>query len=342
MARARVTIREVAEASGVSIQTVSNLVNGRTNQMSAGTERRIRRVMKDLGYHPNPAARGLRSARTRTLGFLILDDATRFLADPMTDLFLAGFADVSREEGHAVLIQASRPGSPIENLFLPLYERRIDGAVVSLSGPGSLRAEYVARLHGQAVPFVLLEEHSDVGNGTPLVAADDRAGSRELCRHLLARGHSRIAFLTAAQRWSAIEERHAGYLEALAEAGIDPDPALVSWHGNFAPLDAADGAGMLLDLDPRPTAIMCGNDLIALGALRAARRRGLEVPRDVAVTGFDDFEFAEAIEPALTTVRIAGYEMGEYAANVLIESITEKGAPEGRVFRTQLCIRDSA
>jgi DNA-binding LacI/PurR family transcriptional regulator len=337
-----VTIRDVANAAGVSIQTVSNLVNGRTNQMAQPTEQRIRRVMKDLGYHPNPAARGLRSATTRTLGFLILDDATRFFANPMTDLFLAGFADVSREEGHAVLIQASPPGRPIDHLLLPLLERRIDAAVVFLSGPANLRTQYIRRLQHLPVPFVLLEEHSQLGNGVPRVTADDRAGSRDLCRLLLARGHTRIAFLTAMHRWSAIEERHGGYADALVEACAELDPALALWQGNFAPSDAADGAGMLLDHDPPPTAIMCGNDLIALGVLRAVRDRGLRVPGDVAVTGFDDFEFAEAVEPALTTVRIAGYEMGVYAAKALVDSIRSKGQPEGRVFHTELCIRESA
>src|SRR5262245_45401120 len=131
----RVTMREVAKAADVSVQTVSNLLNGRVNQMTPETQLRIRTVMDGLGYHPNSAARGLRSARSQTIGFLILDDAARYLADPMTDLFMSGLGDVLRDRGFALLIQASTLANPIDQLLRPLHEGRVDGAVVSLSGP---------------------------------------------------------------------------------------------------------------------------------------------------------------------------------------------------------------
>lgn len=335
-------MRDVSGAAGVSVQTVSNLINGRTNQMTVETQKRIRRVMKELGYHPNSAARGLRSAKSRTFGFLILDDASRFLADPMTDLFLSGLGDVLRDDGYALLIQASRPGNPIESLLMPMLEGRIDGAVVFLSGPRSVRGRYVKELEKLTRPFVLLQEHTGTGEQVASISADDRSGSRDLARHLIGRGHSRIAFLTAAHPWSALEERYAGYLNALEEAGIGPDPDHAIWRGDFAAFDAADAAGALLDGDRPPTAIMCGNDLIALGVLKASRDRGLRVPGDISVTGFDDFDFAAAIEPALTTVRIPGYEMGQRAAETLIASAIGKGSVVGHVFPTELCLRASA
>lgn len=337
----RVRMKDIAATAGVSVQTVSNLVNGRYGQMSATTRARVENVMKELAFRPNPAARGLRSARSETLGFLILDDASRFLADPMTDLFLAGLGDVLRERGYALLIQASRPSNPIASLLTPLLEGRIDGAVISLSGPPAVRARYIKFLGKLSAPCVLLQEHSRVDGNVSTIAASDREGSRLLCRRLLENGHQRIAFLTGKHRWSAIDERFAGYLEAHREAGVDPDAEYSVRHGNFGPSDAADAARILLSLPVPPTAIMCANDLLACGAVRAARDLGLRVPADLAVTGFDDFDFAAAVDPSLTTVSIPGYEMGGQAATDLIETLLGKPKVVHRRYPTSVRVRES-
>jgi len=334
-------MRDVADAAGVSLQTVSNLVNGRTNQMTPETSSRIRGVMDDLGYHPNFAARGLRSSRSRTFGFLILDDSSRFLADPMTDLFMSGLGDVLRDQGYALLIQASLQDNPIEQLLQPVHEGRVDGAVVFLSGPASMRARYIQQLRKLSAPVLLLQEHELAEADLPGLSADDFGGARDLCRHLIERGHRRIGFLTAEHRWSAIEARFSGYLAAHAEADLTADPEHAVWRGGFDPLSASESAGALLDLRSRPTAIMCANDLIALGVLKAARDRGLRVPADLAVTGFDDFDFAAAVLPALTTVAIPGYEMGRLAARVMIDSGAGGGSRAQHRFPTELRVRES-
>ncbi len=334
-------MRDVAEAAGVSLQTVSNLVNGRTNQMTLETRSRIRTVMDDLGYHPNSAARGLRSARSRTFGFLILDDSSRFLADPLTDLFMSGLGDVLRDQGYALLIQASRQDNPVEQLLVPLHEGRVDGAVVFLSGPASMRGRYIQRFRKLTVPLLLVQEHELADAGVSVISADDFGGARDLCMHLIERGHRRIGFLTADRRWSAIEARYGGYLAAHKEAGLDPDPSHIVWQGTFDPISASDIAGAILEGASRPTALMCGNDLIALGALRAAHERGLSVPDDLAVTGFDDFDFAVAVTPSLTTVAIPAYEMGRLAARVMIDAGDGAKRAEHR-FPTQLRIRESS
>jgi LacI family transcriptional regulator len=223
-----------------------------------------------------------------------------------------------------------------------LLEGRIDGAVVFLSGPVAVRARHLQSLRELTAPFVLLQEHDVPSADVPVISADDFGGARDLCRHLIAKGHRRIAFLTAVHRWSAIDARYSGYLAAHAETGLEPDEGNVVWHGNFDALSAADAAGLLLDRERPPNAIMCGNDLVALGVLKAARDRGLRVPEDVAVTGFDDFDFAAAIDPALTTVSIPGYEMGRLAARVLIDSVDGAQAPARHTFPTELRLRDSA
>jgi DNA-binding LacI/PurR family transcriptional regulator len=338
--RRRPTMRDVASRAGVSIQTVSNFVNRRFHLMTRETRSRVDRAMQELGYHPNVAARSLRSAKTDTLGFLVLDQDARFLADPMTDLIIAGIGDVLRDRGYGLLIQAARPDGPKPVLLQPLLENRVGGAFLFLSGEPELRSWYVNRSIELGFDFVLFERHDNARVAS--VTAADRKGARELTEHLLARGHRRIAFIAAAIPWPMIEERREGYREALVAAGINPDPALEVADGVWDPASGAAMARLLLELDRAPTAIMCGNDLLAIGAIRAVRQRALRVPEDVAVTGFDDFDFADFVDPPLTTVRIPGYEMGHDAAQWLVDRLEGGAAREPRVeLPVELCLRES-
>lgn len=338
----RVTMRDVAKAAGVSVQTVSNVVNGRSRRTTQETEHRVRALLEELKFLPNVAARSLRSARTRTISFVVLDAAPHFLGDPMTDQFLAGLGDEVRERSHGLLISAARPGVGVESLVQPLVEGRADAGIFLLSGDRALRATYLEGLRGLSQPYALLQEHGAPGEEMPSICAEDRRGSRDLCQHLIRQGHERIGFLTAARSWSAIEERIDGYRDAHVEAGLVVDEVLVVTTGEFTPLDAAVAAGDLLDRHPRPTAIMCGNDLVALGVAKAARDRRLTVPTDLAITGFDDFDFARALDPPLTTVRIPGYEMGLHAAAALIDAVQLGKGVDGRSFATELFLRGSA
>jgi len=310
-------MRDVAGRAGVSLQTVSNFVNGRFNLMSEETRARVGRELDELGYWPNAAARSLRAKRTLTLGFLVLDEGARFLADQMTDLIIAGIGDVARDHGYSLLIQAARPDpDDADRLFSPLLEERVDGALLFLSGAPSVRRKTIRRIDELGFNSVVFEQ---APAGVPVVSitAENRAGARLLAEHLLARGHERIAFISTRTPWPMVEERLRGYREALSAAGIVA-PELEVADGVW---DAADGSRMaegLLALADPPTAIMCGNDLLALGAMRAVRNRGLRIPDDVAVTGFNDFEFAEFADPPLTTVRVPGYELGRLGAESLI------------------------
>ncbi|MDX6621148.1 MAG: hypothetical protein QOK36_3534, partial [Gaiellales bacterium] len=269
--RGAVTMRQVADAAGVSTQTVSNLLNGRTDHMAAATAQRIHTVIDKLGYRRNFVARGLRSARAQALAFLVTDASARFLADPMIDLFLAGLGDELRDHDYGLLIQSAHPTAAFESLLAPVTEARVDGAVLLLSGPPELRAQRVERLRALRIPTILLQEHGVEESIQPSVHAEDRVGSRALCRHLIERGHTRIDYLSAADSWSAIEERIAGFHEAFAEADSQVHHGSITLRGTYAPLDAASCARDLLTARDRPTAMLCGNDLVALGVLKAAR-----------------------------------------------------------------------
>jgi DNA-binding LacI/PurR family transcriptional regulator len=331
-------MRDVAARAQVSVQTVSNLINDRVHLMGEETRIRVEQAMSELGYHPNLAARTLRSARTETLCFLLLDEGNRFLADPMTDLIIAGIGDVARDSGYGLLIRAARPHEPDPSLVRPLLENRADGAFLFMSGEPKLRRWYVDKLAELGFPFILLEPSDDPQILT--VTAADREGARRLTEHLIDAGHERIAFLTTAVPWPMLEQRLLGYRDALDAAGLEP---LVLSGGTWTPGSGAEQAERALSLRQRPGAMMCGNDLLALGAISAVRERGLKVPDDVAVTGFDDFDFAQFADPALTTVRIPGYEIGRAAGEALID-VLGGGMPTERqvVLPVELELRESA
>jgi DNA-binding LacI/PurR family transcriptional regulator len=336
----RATLRDVAERADVSVQTVSNVVNGRTHLMAELTRERVERAMIALDYRPNATARGLRSARVNTLGLLVLDEDARFLADPMTDLVIAGVGDVARDRGYGLLIQSTRPGSIDDGLLAPLHEHRVDGALLYLSGDRAVRSACVARVRELGYSFVLFQETFDKAD-VPSVTADNRDGARKLTEHLLDRGHTRIAFIAAHTAWPMIEERHSGYLEALRERGLDPLRELQLFRGRWDAQSGEEMTSALLALAEPPTAIMGGNDLLALGAMRAVRTAGLSIPADMAVTGFNDFNFAAFVEPQLTTVAIPAYDMGVASAMMLIDSVEGRETEARRTFPVELVIRAS-
>jgi DNA-binding LacI/PurR family transcriptional regulator len=328
----RVTMRDVAAHAGVSVQTVSNVVNGRSRRTSEQTRERVAAAMDTLGYSVDATARGLRSARTRALGFLLLDDDPRYLADPMTDMVIAGAGDVARERGYGLLIQSGEDG-----LLRPLLERRVDGAIMYLSGDPARRAAHARRLEALGHPAALFGDAPSAS--LPSVTAANRDGARRLAEHLLDAGHTRIAFVAARTSWYMIEERVAGYRAALAARGVAP---LERFHG---PWSAEAGEAMAADLlaapEP-PTAIMAANDLLALGVMRCARRRGLRIPEDLAVSGFNDFDFSAFVDPPLTTISLPVYAMGRAAATLVIDRLDGVHAAPPEEFGVDLILRGSA
>jgi DNA-binding LacI/PurR family transcriptional regulator len=320
-------MRDVAGEAGVSLQTVSNYVNGRFHLMSVETRERVGRELDRLGYWPNAAARTLRAKRSMTLAFLVLDEGARFLADQMTALIVAGIGDVARDHGYSLLIQAARPDPDhLDPLFASLLENRVDGALLFLSGAPSLRERTIRRMAELGFDFAVFEQ-APAGLPVLSVTADNRSGARLLAEHLLEHGHRRIAFLSTRTPWPMIEERLSGFREALDAAGVERSPELELADGIWDPANGAGMAERLLAMPDPPSAIMCGNDLLAVGAMRAARLRGLRVPDDLAVTGFNDFELAQFVEPQLTTVRVPGYELGRLGAERLIARLA--GADPG-------------
>jgi len=334
------TIREVAKHAGVSLQTVSNVLNGRTSQVGDETRERVLHAIEKLGYQPNANARGLRSQRTGTLAYLTVDPSARFLADPFHTALVSGMADALRERDCCLLVQALHPSQPGEAFERLHRQRRFDGAVVHLSGTQVERQRCVAPLNASGCPFVLIEERAS-GPACASVRADNRDGARRAVEYLRDRGHKRIGFLAADRTWPAVEERFAGYQAALKALKL-PGPRELS-----AAAEQTEIARQLMESaltqQPALTAVLCANDVLAVGALQAARRLGRRVPDDLAVIGFDDFEFARYVEPALTTVALPAYDMGRRAAELLLDYLRDGHFVEPEViFPTTLVPRGSA
>lgn len=339
------TMRDVAELAGVSISSVSNYTNGRWQRLSEERRETIAEAIASLGYRVNSPARSLRSSRTRTLGLLALDDTSRFLADPLTGLYLAGLGDSAREKGYSVLVHASGSRRKRDEMLLPIAENRVDAACVLLSGTRSLRMRILEGLGKSGIPLAVLDE-TDTLDAAPRahsVRADQESGASTLVDYLVSQGHTRIAFIAAKTPWAVLEQRYEGFKKTARAHSIKVNPDWVLFEGDWTPDSARPMVDKLLSLKSKPTAIVCGSDLLAIGAIRKVTEQGLKVPEDVAVAGFDDFDVSRNVSPSLTTVRVPAWEMGYAAADVLISDLAQtQYGRSSLVLETELIPRESA
>lgn len=337
----RATLRDVAAAAGVSVQTVSNAANGRHHLMSAVTLARVQEAMVTLNYRPNAIARGLRCSRTETLAFLIHESGERVLAGPGVDLLLAGAQSQAAECGYALTVRAGDVEcAPDAGLLRPLVEHRADGAILLAGGDVAVRRSLEEHVAGLSYPFVTFEEDADPEGGVT-VTAGNRAAAKEVAEHLIGRGHERIAWVAGHMPRPLIEARLRGFRDALAAHGRTLAPELERFDGGWDPASGTEAATALLDLAEPPTAVMAANDQLAIGVMRALRERGLRIPEDVAVTGFGDYEFAAFLDPPLTTASVPLFEMGQAAAELLIDLIEEREATS-RAFPVRVQLRGSS
>jgi LacI family transcriptional regulator len=303
----RLTIRQIAELAGVSIATVSRVLNGR-DDVSDETRDLVSRVIRENGYSANRSARGLSAGRTGLVGILLPLVYPAYFSG-----ILAGAAEALSERNLQIILSPTGGEHDREISLLDRLHGLSDGALMIL--PEESSDELVQLLEG-GYRFVVVAPLMPLDERIPSVSAAHTSGADQAMRHLLELGHRRIAQITGPRGWVATEDRRRGYSAALAAAGILPDPALeVEAIPEIAP--GREAAESLLGLAERPTAIFAFNDNIAIGAIQAARARGLGVPEDLSVVGFDDIENATIVTPALTTVRQPLAEMGRTAVSLL-------------------------
>jgi LacI family transcriptional regulator len=331
--RPRSTIREVASAAGVSIATVSRVLNGRPD-VAPATREAVLRAVRDQRFSTNRSARALSGGRTGLVGITLPLIEAAYFAN-----ILSGAAEALHEQDMHVILS---PTHHLHDRAVTLLDRLVhgttDGAILML--PEETGEELMA-LRRLNYPFVVVDPRDPLDEGVPAVSAANALGGRAATQHLLTLGHRRIGAITGVPEWVASTERLAGYRTALAGAGVLPDPALViesDWtiEGGEAATPA------LLDLPDPPTAIFAFNDNMAVGVLRVAHARGLRVPEDLSVVGFDDSEPAKIVTPPLTTVRQPLAEMGRMAVSLLLRQLENQRVEGLNVeLQTRLVVRDS-
>lgn len=340
MNRPAVGIKDVAREAGVSVGTVSNVIN-RPEQVSEELRMRVQRAVEHLGYVRSETARQLRNGASRMIALLVLDMGNPFFVD-----LARGAERTARAAGLGMMLCSSNESPDEGTEYLTLFaEQRVRGALVAAVDPGSAGLTLLKR---RGIPFVLvdrLEPELDACS----VSVDDVAGSEMAVAHLATQGHRAICYVSGPEHLQQIRDRRAGAVRALASAGLPPE-ALREIRATR--LDAAagrDAAQRLLGLHPRPTAVFCANDLLALGVLQALYAAGVRVPEDVALVGYDDIEFAAAAAIPLSSVRQPAAAMGTQAAEMLLREIADietDPQPEHRhesvVFQPELVVRASS
>ena len=329
-----VSITDVAARAGVSITTVSHVLSGQ-RPVSAATTAKVRQVIAELGYEPNQLARGLRLQRTNTVALVIPD-----ITNPFYPLIARGLQNVLGPAGIQVLVTSTDADPAVEDAAVQqMITRRVDGLAFAGYQADHRRVAAAAEV---GIPVVLLGGRT-TRPGIDVVSADDVAGGEIATEYLITRAYRRIAFITGADRVGSPANRVLGYRHALREAGL-PYSARLVVREEISRDGGARAMARLLALRQPPEAVLCTNDVTALGALDAAKGPGLRVPQDVAVMGFDDIEIASLTTPPLTTVSIRPLEQGEATGRLLLGRLDGSAPREAQriLFDPAVVRRESA
>jgi len=328
-------ITNVAKRAGVSLGTVSNVLN-RPERVAPATRERVQRAIEELGFVRNEAARQLRAGRSRTIGLLVLDVGNPFFTD-----LAAGAETAAAKAGLSVILCNSGDNADREDHYLSLLqEQRAYGILIT---PVTARNPRIAEIRRHGTATVLVDRASPRRQCS--VSVEDVVGGELAMAHLLDLGHRRIAFVGGPTKINQVAERLTGARRALRTAGVDETAMTVV---ETAGLNVAEGrlAGERIaemDTPGRPTAVFCANDLLALGVLQEMTRRRLSVPGDLAIVGYDDIDFAAAAAVPLTSVRQPRSQLGQAATELLIEEVETPDAHQHRqvVFEPELVVRES-
>jgi LacI family transcriptional regulator len=311
------TITDVAREAGVSVSTVSHVVNG-TRHVNPDTMALVRNAIDHLGFVPNAVARSLARSTTDAVGIAISISTNYYFNDIVSSIERA-----CAELGQLVFLCDTQNDPVLElKVVRELVQRRVDGVIIAPSADPENRA--IEFLTAAKMPFVLVDRlTSTKADG---VCLQNRHAMETLVDHLVGHGHTRIGLIAGEPGFRSTLERVEGYMRALKKHGIAPDDALI--HAGNATSEIARGsANKLFALPNRPTAIASGNNLATIGIMKAVHDAGLRIPQDLALIGFDDFEWADCFEPRLTVIAQPSEQIGQRAAELLAERIKQPDAP---------------
>jgi LacI family transcriptional regulator len=327
-----VTIRDVARAARVSVATVSRVLNSK-DSVTEATRERVLEAIRGLHYVPHGGARSLTTRRTHVVGVVLPEMIGAFFSE-----IIRGIDRVARPEGYHVLVSGSHSEAAETRAVLRALHGRVDGLILMVPGPD---VDCLDQSLPPQTPVLLL--HGAGETGLPTLRVDNWRGARLAVDHLLDLGHRHIALLGGPGGNADAEERRAGYRDAFADRGLDPDRHL-EVPGDFREESGFAAAAHIARLTPRPTAVFAANDAMAIGCLAGLRAAGLDVPADISLVGFDDVPIARYLTPALTTVRVPIAEIGVRAMERMLGLMLGEDEPGERdeVVVPTLSIRESS
>jgi LacI family transcriptional regulator len=314
------TLRDVAEAAGVHPATASRALNPATRGLvNAETARRVIKVAESLGYRPNPIARGLKTAKSGSIGLVIPD-----LTNPLFPPIVRGIEEVLEAAGYSGLVVNTDNDPGRERVQVEsLRSRQVEGLIVATA---LLEHPLMEELTREGVQMVMVNRRPE-GIDVPSITPDDATGIRLAVEHLASLGHRRIAHLAGPENTSTGVARARAFRAAVRDLGIDDDPGLVRTCDFWSEDAGAEGLRELLDSGAEFTAVVAGNDLIALGCYDVFAERDISCPDDMSVVGFNDMPFLDKLRPPLTTIAIPHHQIGAEAARLLLDAIAEPNRP---------------
>jgi LacI family transcriptional regulator len=318
------TMRDVAKRAGVSVATVSHVING-TRKVAPETMRRIKGVMEELDYHPNAVAQSLRTRRTHAIGAVVSD-----ITNPFFATLVRGAEDTAIETGYSLIVCNSDENPEKEDRYVRLLRRRrMDGLLISPVGDGSSKA--VQELPRSRMPFVFIDRRAKGIQGDA-VLSDNVDGAYQATRHLIEKGHKRIGIIIGVHGATTTEERLAGYRKALDEAGIPLSQELIA-YGGYRQEGGRSATENFLVLPEPPSAIFSTNNLMTVGVLKILAHRKLCIPKEMALVSFDDLDLGDLFRPSLTVITQNPHAMGKIAMKALISQFGDGANDELREIR---------
>jgi len=327
-----VTINDIAAKAGLSKSTVSRVLVGK-GSISEKSRRGVMKAMQELQYSPSALARGMVTGRTGNIAFIICQNHTPAVSHPFYSHILEGALDEVNRMSYNLIIASE---NDIKDNSSVIFQKKMDGVILA----SNVRPEIVQMFRQHGIPMVLVNNMSDFEDVVCLMS-DDYGGASEAMEYLIAKGHTRIAFICGYADHSSYTLRHNAYLDALGSHGLAADPRIVRFCGHRTGEGKAAMEALLGETRDF-TAVFASNDFIAVGAIKALKESGLRIPEDVAVVGFDDLDMAAIVDPELTTIHTDKEQIGMRAVQCLFHSMENRALSERvQIQKTRLVIRKS-
>ena len=305
-----ITIKKIAELAGVSSATVSKVINGKDQNISNSTRERVLEIVHREDYIPNGIAKSLRVKNTNTFGLIMPDVTNLFFSE-----LAKGIEDAAEKKGYSVILCNSDNNETKEGKYFSiLQEKKVDGIILTASDAGTNKL-----IEKCSIPIVLVDRDITINRKVGRITVDNELGAYMATSFLIKKGCKNIGFISSNTKNKTSAERLVGYERALKENGIKINKD-ITYYNNFQTETGYDGTLKILK-NNQMDAIFCGNDLIAIGAMKALKELKIRVPDDIRIIGFDDILFSEHLEPSLTTIKQPIYELGQNAVNILVNLI---------------------